>query len=179
MATIFTHAVAASLATKTFVANKPKRFWLFIALCSVLPDADVIGFSYGIAYGDFWGHRGFTHSLIFAAITGFGISLIFFRSLPVFSKTFWSYSFWFFLATASHGVLDALTTGGLGIAFFSPFDNARYFFPWRPILVSPIGKGFFSSRGVAVLWHEILWVWLPLLVLCFLSFKIRRFRKRN
>lgn len=31
-----------------------------------------------------------------------------------------------------------LTDGGLGVAFFSPFDNKRYFLPWRPIRVSPI-----------------------------------------
>ena len=36
-----------------------------------------------------------------------------------------------FLSTASHGVLDALTDGGLGVAFFSPFDQTRYFFPFR------------------------------------------------
>ena len=27
--------------------------------------------------------------------------------------------------------------GGLGVAFFSPFSNARYFLPWRPIRVAP------------------------------------------
>jgi len=37
-------------------------------LCSVIPDLDAIGFRFGIHYGDFWGHRGFTHSLIFAAL---------------------------------------------------------------------------------------------------------------
>jgi len=57
-----------------------------------------------------------------------------------------------FLTTASHGFLDAMTNGGLGIAFFSPFDPTRYFFPWKPILVSPIGLGrFLSQRGAAVL----------------------------
>jgi inner membrane protein len=57
----------------------------------------------------------------------------------------------FFLITASHGILDAFTNGGLGIALFSPFDNSRYFFPFRPIQVSPIGAGFFSMRGLRVL----------------------------
>ena len=33
-----------------------------------------------------------------------------------------------FLATASHGVLDAMTNGGLGIAFFSPINNRRFSF---------------------------------------------------
>jgi hypothetical protein len=35
----------------------------------------------------------------------------------------------FSFVTASHGMLDAMTDGGLGVAFFAPFDNARYFFP--------------------------------------------------
>ena len=70
-----------------------------------------------------------------------------------------------FVATASHGFLDALTDGGLGVAFFSPFDNHRYFFPWRPIRVSPIAASrFFTARGVAVLQSEMLWIWLPTMV---------------
>jgi inner membrane protein len=60
---------------------------------------------------------------------------------------------------ASHGLLDAMTTGGLGVAFFAPFSAERYFFPWRPILVSPIGiERFLSPRGAAVLMSELQWV---------------------
>jgi inner membrane protein len=67
-----------------------------------------------------------------------------------------------FLATASHGVLDAMTDGGLGVAFFSPFYNGRYFFPWRPIRVSPIALGrFFTPRGYLILRNEFFWIWLP------------------
>jgi inner membrane protein len=72
----------------------------------------------------------------------------------------------FFLVTASHGVLDAMTNGGYGIAFFSPFDTTRYFFPWHPLQVSPIGiKGFLSHRGASVLLNEFLWIWVPFIVL--------------
>ena len=68
----------------------------------------------------------------------------------------------FFLVTASHGVLDALTDGGLGIAFFAPFDNSRYFFPWTPIKVSPIGiSEFFTAYGMKVLVSELVWVGIP------------------
>ena len=67
------------------------------------------------------------------------------------------------MVTVSHGVLDAMTDGGLGVAFFSPFDTARYFFPWRPINVSPIGVGqFFNGQGAVVLASEAIYVWLPL-----------------
>jgi inner membrane protein len=71
-----------------------------------------------------------------------------------------------FLCTASHGLLDAFTDGGLGVAFFAPFDESRYFFPWRPIEVSPIGlRSFLSGRAFAVLRSELLWVIAPTLLL--------------
>tara|TARA_Y100000780_G_C13480407_1_gene338286 strand:- start:227 stop:469 length:243 start_codon:yes stop_codon:yes gene_type:complete len=55
-----------------------------------------------------------------------------------------------------------MTNGGLGVALFWPYDNDRYFFPFRPIQVSPIGvKAFFSERGLKVLSSELLWVFLP------------------
>jgi inner membrane protein len=55
-----------------------------------------------------------------------------------------------------------MTNGGLGVAFFSPFDKSRYFLPWRPIRVSPISvHRFFSGSGYAVLRSELLWIWVP------------------
>jgi hypothetical protein len=68
---------------------------------------------------------------------------------------------YFFIAAASHGVLDAFTDGGLGVAFFSPFDTRRYFFPVTPISVSPVGVSFFSVHGLFVLLSELVWLWLP------------------
>jgi inner membrane protein len=51
------------------------------------------------------------------------------------------------------------------VAFFAPFVNDRYFFPWRPILVSPISiSRFFTARGVAILGSEAMWVWIPAVV---------------
>ena len=81
---------------------------------------------------------------------------------------------YFFLATVSHGLLDALTNGGLGVAFFSPFDTTRYFFPFRPIQVSPIGAHFFSARGISVVQSELLWVWLPCVAFAIVAFSFRR-----
>ena len=87
----------------------------------------------------------------------------------------WLAWWYLFLATASHGILDAMTDGGLGIAFFSPFSNARYFLPWRPIAVSPIGvAAFFSERGLNVLRSEFKWIWLPSGLFAFLALAVRR-----
>lgn len=175
MASAISHALAAlSIGTCFYRPGVPKRVWAIGAVCSVLPDLDVIGFRFGIRYGDFWGHRGFTHSLFFAALIATTIVILGFRhgtqGLSPFK--FWTY---LFLAIASHGFLDAMTDGGLGVAFFAPFDNHRYFFSWRPIRVSPIGVGrFFSDRGLAVLRSEFLWIWIPAGILAFSASSIRR-----
>ena len=89
------------------------------------------------------------------------------------------YWIYLFLATASHGILDAMTTGGGGIAFFAPFWNERYFFPWRPILVSPMSvRRFFSERGARVIVSEIQYVWIPALAFCSTVFAFRRRSER-
>jgi inner membrane protein len=175
VASIFSHAVAAlGIGACFYTPRIPKRAWAIGALCSVVPDLDVIGFRFGIRYGDFWGHRGFTHSLIFAALVAAVALIVGFRhGLPSISRfSLWIY---FFLATASHGLLDAMTDGGLGVAFFSPFDNRRYFLPWTPIRVSPIGiERFFTARGLAVMQTELLWIWLPAALLAISAWMIRR-----
>jgi len=126
----------------------------------MLPDADAIGLSAGIPYGDLFGHRGFTHSLFFAGLVAVGVTSLLRNKAPV--PEVIRIFVCIFAATASHGMLDALTNGGLGVAFFAPFDSARYFFPLRPILVSPIGVGaFLSRRGLSVLLSEMIWVWPP------------------
>jgi inner membrane protein len=138
----------------------------------------VIGFRFGVPYGDFWGHRGFTHSLVFAALIAVAVtSVVFRRGVPNLSQ--YSLALYLFLATASHGVLDAMTNGGLGVAFLSPFDNTRYFFPWRPIRVSPIAMGrFFGARGYLILQSELLWIWLPAGLFAGLVLMLRHVREK-
>jgi inner membrane protein len=163
MPSAFSHAVAAlGIGAAVFGRKAPARALAAGAVCAALPDADVIGFKLGIRYGDLLGHRGLSHSLAFAAVLAA-------LTLPLVRKEggpgagrLWTF---LFLATASHGLLDAMTNGGLGIALLSPFDTTRYFFPFRPIEVSPIGVGrFFSARGLAVIRSELVWVWLPSVV---------------
>ena len=164
MASLFTHAFAGAMIGQ---AGKPAwrknwRFWPVVIAYSILPDIDSIGFHMGVPYGALWGHRGLTHSLIFAFI------LAAFAAMWLDGRFHrqWEMVILFFVVMASHGVLDAMTNGGLGVAFFSPLDTQRYFFPWRPILVSPIGLGgFFSARGLRILGNEMLWIWCPALIL--------------
>jgi inner membrane protein len=163
MASLFTHAlvgVALGGATKPQLSH-PRTFLGIAAVCSMLPDIDVIGFRFGIHYLDLWGHRGMTHSLFFAAVIAVVIAALLRET--VLKRVI--LAMLLFLITASHGVLDAMTNGGLGIAFFAPFNLQRYFFSWRPIAVSPLGAHrFFSMRGIHVLWTELLCIWLPTLL---------------
>ena len=176
MVSVFTHAVVAlSLGAIVRPRERPVRFLGLSVACSTLPDADVIGFRFGVPYGDLLGHRGLSHSLLFALVLGLLVALLFYRDLSPRSSRFWRTAAWFAFITASHGVIDAMTDGGLGIAFFSPIDTTRYFLPLRPIEVSPIGiERFFSARGWSVLWSEIRWVWGPVLSLGLLGTMLRR-----
>jgi len=165
MPTIFSHALAATAAARWWPGRLPARFWTWTAVCAMLPDIDVIAFSFGIPYEAMFGHRGFTHSFFFAALVGVTaaahVSHQSHPSHPLHRSHLTALFFWFTAVTASHGLLDALTNGGRGIAFFAPFSDHRYFFPWRPIQVSPIGVGFFSPRGLRVLASESGWIWVP------------------
>jgi inner membrane protein len=166
MPSVISHAVASvAIGACFYRPGVPNRVWIAGALCSMIPDLDVVGFRFGVHYGDFWGHRGFTHSLLFAAIlAAAALVLGFSGGATTFSRfSLWAY---LFVSTASHGILDAMTDGGLGVAFFAPFTNSRYFFRWTPIRVSPIGlNNFLTARGLAVVRSELLWIWLPTVVL--------------
>jgi inner membrane protein len=136
--------------------------WGLGALCALAPDLDaVVSFLFGIPYSHVLGHRGLSHSLFVAALLATLVTAVARRNLAESPGTAKLWLF-FFLATASHGFLDAMTNGGLGVAFFAPFSETRYFLPWRPILVSPISiHVFLGYRGLRVMWSELGWIWLP------------------
>ena len=185
MASAFTHALASIALKKTFYSEKWKfLFWYLTIFCSVFPDADVISFKLGIQYGDFFGHRGFFHSILFALILGFLVTTFFFKDIPRYSHKWWQYGFYFSGITMSHIFLDGFTNGGLGVAYFSPFDTTRYFFPWRPIEVSGFQiDRFFTSQGMFELWlvlkTEFVRVWIPSLTLMLLLYIGRRLFKQK
>jgi inner membrane protein len=166
MPTIFSHALAgAALGTVFQPPVWPLRYWLAGALCSVIPDADVVAFWFGVPWGHVLGHRGITHSLPFAVALAAAVVGSAFRGRAWDGRR-GTVGLFLFLATASHGVLDAMTDGGPGVAFFAPVDDTRYFLPWQPIPVSPISLGrFFSERGRRVLEAEAIWIGLPAAVL--------------
>ena len=91
--------------------------WLYFglaALLAVLPDLDAFS---SAAYGAILGHRGWTHSLVFALWLAFLTASLTFRLVR---GNLWTLTGVYFLAAASHGILDAFTRGGAAIPFFWP-----------------------------------------------------------
>lgn len=180
MPTVITHSVIGLAAAFGFKTRKQSIKLILLSMtCSILPDADIIGYYWlYIPSYDFFGHRGFFHSPFFAVMASVLVVYLFFRKEVNFSKKWWKLVVYFFILTASHGLLDAFTNGGNGIALLSPISNDRYFFLWTPIEVSPLGiKALFSKRGLEVLISELLWVWAPILLLFLFSIKMRNQEK--
>ena len=168
MPTVLSHAVFGAALYVPFRHRVPPYFAAVGAFAAVVPDFDVVGFRLGIDYADLLGHRGLTHSLAFGAAFAALMLFIARESVPVRNR----FPAWLYLAlaTASHGVFDAFTDGGLGVALLAPFSNQRFFFPWQPIEVSPLGVSrIFSARGVEVLTSELLWVGIPALAVALLG----------
>jgi inner membrane protein len=138
-----------SATSRTAIARS--MFWM--GLASMLPDADVIAFALGIPYEAPFGHRGASHALLAAPI----LALIPCVALDLLLRTRPSLRTWIIgsIVVATHGLLDSLTDGGLGIALLWPFSNERFFAPWQPIPVAPIGRAFFSRWGLEVALTEL------------------------
>ena len=170
MASIFGHGLVAYTTAKIIDSKTNKSLLLLAIGSAILPDIDVITFKFGIDYMHPFGHRGFTHSILFAILWSTMLSLSFGKNRKLI------YFLVLFLSTLSHGILDAMTTGGRGIGFFIPFENSRYFFPWRMIQVSPLGiQEFFSEWGIRVILSELKYIAIP----CFILVVVIKFCKRK
>ena len=156
MPTVFTHpAIPLAIGLGLGKDVIPTPLLISGIAVSVLPDLDVLAFRYGISYASNYGHRGFSHSLLFALI----LALLGACAFRYFQTSFGRAFLFLFLAAVSHGILDAFTNGGLGIAFLWPWSTERFFAPMQVIQVSPIGiSRFLSLRGVSVLISEIIWI---------------------
>jgi inner membrane protein len=158
MASLFSHpAVPLALGVMLGRRRLPARYWVLGAIASMAPDIDVLAFRLGIPYEAPLGHRGGTHSILFAAIVATMLTFREWRHWAGHGSLF----NYLLVSALSHPLLDMLTDGGLGIALLYPFSTERFFFSWRPIAVSPIGGAFFSQAGLEVIASELKWIWLP------------------
>ena len=111
MPSVVSHVAVAVAAGVAFAPRDvPNHFWSLSVACSIIPDADVIGFSFGIPYAHFFGHRGFFHSSFFGLLMSIFLVGVFFRDVEIFSRRWFFYFAFFFLLSASHGILDAFTS---------------------------------------------------------------------
>lgn len=173
MASPLTHALVG--ATLAVACHFPWKLWVVGVASALLPDLDAAGYWLGVPYGSFWGHRGFTHSMVFAVLA----SGLFARWISCWTGMtvvrVWTYCV---VAMLSHGILDAMTDGGLGVAFFSPMDQNRYFLPIRPIHVASMSlRDLLGPHGLDVLTSECVWVWIPCAVVASLLWWFGRRRR--
>lgn len=172
MATPLSHlAVPLALGVALGPDLVPPALLALALVCAALPDVDALGLWLGIPYAHPLGHRGLTHSLPFAAaLAASGAAF----AAPLHAEPALVFCV-LFASAASHGLLDAMTDGGLGVALFSPLSQRRHFLPWRVIAVSPLQpSAFFSRQGLFVLASEARWVWTPCAALAIGGWSLRR-----
>ena len=84
---------------------------------------------------------------------------------------------YYFIATVLHGLLDGLTNGGEGVAYFAPFMNGRMFLSWELIKVSPVRiKRFFSEWGLKMIMREMIWIGIPSMILIAVGYYTNKFK---
>ena len=138
MPTVISHAVVGAGLFLAVGHGRPGAragAWTAAAV-AMLPDLDAL-FMRWIPYEAAWGHRGMTHSLSFAVVAGLAAAFALRRSVAIPGGT-WGLAVLLAAVAATHGLLDALTDGGGGVALLAPFSDARFRLPWRPIPVAPL-----------------------------------------
>lgn len=128
------------------------------AIIASLPDLDMLGTRFlGIPWDSIYGHRGYTHSIAFAILTACATAFLLYR------HDFKRYFLFFLMCTATHPLLDSMNSGGLGVAFFWPFSDARYHALFQPVMnVNVTFRGLYlTTKGLPVFLSEFIWVWLP------------------
>jgi len=161
VASAITHfIVGASLALPAMESRlirtvlKPWAIPVTAGLLAVAPDLDTYAMRiFDIPYRSFWGHRGFFHSPFFLSVFCAALAALVAHRQGLRAWA-WLTVVWAGCAI-THPLLDMLTDGGSGVMALYPFSSARYFFPWHPIHVSPLGIARFFPRAGYILKSEM------------------------
>jgi inner membrane protein len=141
-------AVGASVAALIVPRDDPQRLKKIAlgALLGIAPDFDFF-FVWILDWGRAW-HRGFTHSIMAALVSG---ALTYFvlaslvRGFKKQPRDLWAYC----LAMMSHGFLDAIfSVGAGGVEFFWPFSQSRYRFGFSALLESDLTPHSMLTQSV-------------------------------
>ena len=143
-------SIALPFSTGDAVTSRTRPGGLILAagLLAAAPDLDAV-LRGVIPYDHFFGHRGFFHSPAFALLLSVALSSIIFAVARSITAVAWlALSFVWFLSTASHGILDSMTDGGLGVMLLYPASERRLFLPWTPFYAPPLGTAGLSERAI-------------------------------
>jgi inner membrane protein len=150
------HVAVGLLVGRAYEARSTKERVVTMATFGALglaPDADAVLVALGSEYHGHFGHRGFTHSLLFAVTLSVAAYFVArrFGTKPLFT------AFLTLLAVGSHGLLDSMTYRTRGVPFWFPFSEDRVQLPWRMIPPAPFGEHFLSRRGLDVMLIEMIY----------------------
>jgi inner membrane protein len=161
MPSLLGHAAAGLAITSAFHRDKlPRRTWGLAAFCAMAPDFDWFVSLLPLHRGHFLNHRGVTHSLFAAVLLAAVVYFIAFRPHQRRGAV------WLCLTVAalSHGLLDACTSGGVGVALFMPFSETRWACIWQPGHVAPLPRGADTWAFLSSIWSEAMWIGMPAVV---------------
>lgn len=164
MASAITHAAlpVIVLAAVDLPEGTRRRVTIAAALCAMLPDLDVVTAMFEIRTWEPMGHRGVSHSLLIAALVALFVTTFWFHDLATGKREWRRVALVLFGATASHGLLDALTTGEVGVALFAPLTDARVWSPWKLLPSCPVGMSeYLGPWGLFTLANELFYVLIP------------------
>lgn len=151
MASAITHFIVGA---SVGLAAMPARRWSIPVACGLwaaAPDLDTFAmFAFHIPRGSPFSHRGIFHSPFFLALAAFALAFLARRG-----KNWLALGAIWTCAAVTHPLLDMLTDGGSGVMLLFPFSTERFFFPWRPIHVSPLTIGRFFDRAGPILLSEL------------------------
>ena len=145
----------------SFFKSAPRKKLIFAAiLLAALPDFDTI--LMGIfGHESIFRHRGFMHSVFFAALAGICAAYLFKLKKWIEPRHFMKLAILFFIVTFSHPCLDGFSTGWkYGVGYLAPFDNTRYFLWMTPLPLAPLSpEHLFSQRGINLFLIEMSMLW--------------------
>jgi inner membrane protein len=130
---------------KEVTGSRSTRALFLFPLLGLLPDIDVAWVNLGVPDVGWAGHRGFTHTPLFAVACGLVAAAWRVRQ----DRPWKALTLAVTLTVLSHGILDALAQDGRGIMFLWPISELRMHFPWRPIPDAPRGVAILSPGGLA------------------------------
>jgi inner membrane protein len=172
MATLITHIALPLIAriaiapTHALPKSIDRRCFAAAVIGSCIPDIDALGPLFDAREPSLFAARGFSHSLVFAAIFTLIVAALFFRSASTRARSIAIAIV--FASTASHGIVDAMSVGDVGVAFFAPFSSTRFFLPLRVIAACPNAPPEHIGAWIKLLAaNELLFILAPAFLIAF------------